>query len=145
METMIMKENLTTESAQSCKQLPEGAGRKPEPGCAEDSAGAGKTDFRSGTVSERRPMERIYLNAEEISTKEKMAGYMKEAFRFPDYFGGNLDALNDLLSEVYEDTQICLTRSNLEKICGNSYAYRTLTVLGAAAAENPHLAILFVQ
>jgi RNAse (barnase) inhibitor barstar len=90
-------------------------------------------------------MERIYLNAEEISTKEKMAGYMKEAFRFPDYFGGNLDALNDLLSEVYEDTQICLTRSNLEKICGNSYAYRTLTVLGAAAAENPHLAILFVQ
>ena len=140
-----MKENLTTESAQSCKQLPEGAGRKPEPGCAEDSAGAGKTGFRSGTVSERRPMERIYLNAEEISTKEKMAGYMKEAFRFPDYFGGNLDALNDLLSEVHEDTQICLTRSNLEKICGNSYAYRTLTVLGAAAAENPHLAILFVQ
>ena len=89
-------------------------------------------------------MERIYLNAGEISTKEKMAEYMKDAFCFPDYFGGNLDALSDLLSEVHEETQICLTRSNLERICGNSYAYRTLTVLGAAAAENPHLNLLFV-
>ena len=140
-----MNGNLTTESAVSSDRLMEGSGGNPDPGYAGFSAGAGERDFRSGTVSERRPMERIYLNAEEISTKEKMAGYMKEAFRFPDYFGGNLDALNDLLSEVYEDTQICLTRSNLEKICGNSYAYRTLTVLGAAAAENPHLAILFVQ
>lgn len=140
-----MNGNLTTESAAGSDRLTEGSGGNPDPGYADFSAGAGKRDFRSGTVSERRPMERIYLNAEEISTKEKMAGYMKEAFRFPDYFGGNLDALNDLLSEVHEDTEICLTRSNLEKICGNSYAYRTLTVLGAAAAENPHLAILFVQ
>lgn len=140
-----MNGNLTTESVSGCDQLPDGTGGNPDPGRTDFSYGAGRSNFRSGTVSERRPMERIYLNAEEISTKEKMAGYMKEAFRFPDYFGGNLDALNDLLSEVHEDTEICLTRSNLEKICGNSYAYRTLTVLGAAAAENPHLAILFVQ
>ncbi len=86
-------------------------------------------------------MHEIYLEGNRITTKEKMAAYTREIFSLPETFGGNLDALNDCLSEVTEETAICLTKENLLEICGNSYAYRTLLVLSQAAAENPHLSL----
>ena len=49
-------------------------------------------------------MKRVVLTAEKIGNKESMAAFMKAALDLPEYFGGNLDALADLLSEIREDT-----------------------------------------
>jgi len=42
----------------------------------------------------------IILNAARMGTKEEAHEYLKKAFGFPDYYGGNLDALADCLGEL---------------------------------------------
>ncbi len=113
---------------------------KPSPFCMEMTIMSENSKIENIRPEKQEPV-RVFLNADEIASKEKMAVYMKTLFDFPDYFGGNLDALNDMLSEISRDTEICLTRDNLTKICDNSYAYRTLIVLSAGAEQNPHLKI----
>ena len=88
-------------------------------------------------------MREIELDANRILSKPDMGEYMSEIFSFPEYFGKNLDALYDLLSEVDEDTDIILTRQTVRQICASRYAYKVLLTLSDAAEENPHLRILF--
>jgi RNAse (barnase) inhibitor barstar len=89
--------------------------------------------------------KKIILDGNRILDRESMAIYMKEVFDLPSHFGKNLDALNDVLSEVQEDTDIVLTRRNVDEICKGKYAYKVLMVLGRAADENPHLKIRFAE
>jgi RNAse (barnase) inhibitor barstar len=88
-------------------------------------------------------MREIILDADRLLNKGDMGEYMSEVFPFPEYFGKNLSALRDLLSEVNEDTDIILTRDNVRQICASRYAYKVMLVLSDAAEENPHLRILF--
>ena len=85
----------------------------------------------------------IYLNAEKITNQKSMAKYMKKTFAFPDYFGGNLDALYDCLSEVDEETDVILDQNAVAAVCDNDYAYSVLMVMSRAAEDNPYLRILF--
>lgn len=41
----------------------------------------------------------IILNGERMDGREALHGYLKESLGLPDYYGGNLDALNDCLGE----------------------------------------------
>ena len=86
----------------------------------------------------------IRLDADRIKDKESMAAYMDEIFCFPEYFGRNLDALADLLSEVEMETVIEIDHLNLAKICLYDYSYRTLKVLVNAAEENPCIVIRLI-
>jgi len=89
-------------------------------------------------------MNKIYLDADRLNSRESVETYMKECFELPDWYSGGLDSLSDCLSEVTADTEIMLTQNNLQQICGNAYAYKTLRVLGDAA-ENPHIRIRFAR
>lgn len=42
------------------------------------------------------------LDAGRLGDKEEAHAYLKEVFGLPDYYGGNLDALYDCLSEIQE-------------------------------------------
>lgn len=85
----------------------------------------------------------IDLEAERLTDRQAMHDYMKEVFPLPDYFGRNLDALIDCLSELNEDYTIYLSHEAVEKVCEIPYAYRTLLALSKVSDENPHLKITF--
>ena len=84
-------------------------------------------------------IRRVVLTNEKIGSRESMASYMKEALQLPEYFGGNLDALSDLLSEVSEETVFEIEDSELARMPEDGYAAKTLKVLAMACDENPHI------
>ena len=75
-----------------------------------------------------RFIRRILLTEEKIRDKEAMAAFMKDALMLPDYFGGNLDALSDLLSEVTEETVFEIEENELAFMPEDGYAARTMKV-----------------
>jgi len=74
-------------------------------------------------------MKIVLLNSEEI-THEVLA----EKFGFPPYYGKNLDALHDCLTDIAEKTIIILKKSK-------QIDSRILTVLRDSEEENPKLKI----
>jgi RNAse (barnase) inhibitor barstar len=84
-------------------------------------------------------IKRVVLTEEKMKDKESMASFMRGALDLPDYFGGNLDALADLLSEIREETVFEVEECELERIPEGGYAAKTLHVLCMAADDNPHL------
>ncbi len=84
----------------------------------------------------------VELDGKEL-VKEKAEAheYLKERLMFADYYGHNLDALYDCLSEVAVETELQLTRETLKLLAAEPYAFRILTVLLDASYRNPHLRI----
>lgn len=41
-----------------------------------------------------------YIDASKLTDKESSHEYLAKVFKFPEYYGKNLDALNDLLGEL---------------------------------------------
>ena len=62
---------------------------------------------------------------------------LAEAFDFPAWYGGNLDALHDCLTEIGEDTAIVITEMRAADEAGR----RILSVITDSAGENPHLRV----
>ncbi|MBO4831908.1 MAG: barstar family protein [Oscillospiraceae bacterium] len=70
---------------------------------------------------------------ERRATHERLA----EAFGFPSYYGFNLDALYDCLTDPCEETEVILTHSDGEWTEG--YCGSVIEVLCESAAENRNL------
>ena len=51
-------------------------------------------------------MKTVRLNFSKCCNREEIHEYLKNIFAFPDYYGRNLDALFDLLSDISEDTEL---------------------------------------
>ena len=84
-------------------------------------------------------MNRVQLSAAGWDTPEKAHHALAKALHFPDYYGKNLDALHDCLTDL-PDTLLVIedcaaAGEKMEKWPG------FLAVFFDAAAENPHLGI----
>ena len=84
-------------------------------------------------------IKKIYLETDRFYNKEDMSDYLQEVFEFPEYFGRNLDAAYDCLSEVSEDTNIYIDRDGLIEMASDEYAYKVLRMLVDVCQSNPHL------
>ncbi len=84
-------------------------------------------------------LQQICLHPHKIKDKEAMAASMKEALDLPDYFGGNLDALADVLSEIARETVFEVEISDIDLFSREEYAKKVLKVISRACEENPHL------
>lgn len=81
-------------------------------------------------------MRVIYLDAGELSDRKKAHQYLAEQLEFPDYYGCNLDALYDCLTELSE----CQIIFENEESAGRYY--KTIRkVFSEAAKENNGLKI----
>lgn len=84
-------------------------------------------------------MKRITLDFSKVEDRESLHKYLEEQFEFPSYYGRNLDALWDLLSEIHDYTLIELQNiySMYEKV--DQYSVRLLKTLDDAAQENEYI------
>lgn len=76
------------------------------------------------------------VNGKLIKDRETLHGILADIPGFPDWYGKNLDALHDCLTDVQEE--ICIQVQNADDLTlylGN-YAAAFLNVLAASAKEN---------
>ena len=82
----------------------------------------------------------IMLDAAMLRERLPAHDYLKEALALPDYYGKNLDALYDCLTEL-DETEIRFV--NLDA-AGDSYFSRVLSVFQEARDQNPRLRLSYV-
>lgn len=83
-------------------------------------------------------MEKYLLNGKRMKTRDSAYDHMAQTMNFPDYFGRNLDALYDVLTERSAD----VTLKNAEAMINSlgSYGCGILKCFFDAAEQNPDLA-----
>lgn len=81
-------------------------------------------------------MKQITLDGNLLADAAKVHDYLKEMLEFPEYYGKNLDALHDCLTDL-EDMEITITTPNED----GAIFQKILRVFKAADRENDHLRI----
>ena len=87
-------------------------------------------------------MKTFVLNGAEVANREELHCRLAEGLGFPAWYGGNLDALYDCLTDLGETTIRIVGREELETVLGD-YVNKLLRILRDAAAENDRLRIEF--
>ena len=86
-------------------------------------------------------MKQVIINGAAVTSMADIHRILAEELAFPEWYGGNLDALHDCLTEVHEETTIAILQPEcLLETLGSGYA-RLCRVLADSAEENPYLTI----
>ena len=80
---------------------------------------------------------KVILDAGKLERKEESHAYLKEIFGFPEYYGGNLDAFYDCLTELH-DVEIELV--HVEE--AGEYFRRVYPILAKVCGEREDLTLL---
>lgn len=88
-------------------------------------------------------MKDITIDCRGIVPRSDLHKIFADALSFPDYYGNNLDALHDCLTEISEDTRIRLLNWEAAEANLGSYARATKRAILEAAIENTKLAVTF--
>lgn len=82
---------------------------------------------------------RVILDCQKLSCRRPAHKYLQEALDFPKYYGKNLDALFDCLTELSDCTVVLRGKEQLAQ--GGGCGARILQVLEDAARTNPGLTL----
>lgn len=84
-------------------------------------------------------MKYVMIDGNYICSKAHLHEILARELSLPEWYGKNLDALYDCLTDIHEDTVISAV--HLEQLDEELQAYlrRLLRVFRDSAAENPHL------
>ncbi len=85
-------------------------------------------------------MKTIWIDGRLFTTMDAIYSCLDKEIGFPDYFGYNLDALYDCLTDVFSGTEIIITHRNvlLENVKDSDIL---VDVLRDAAMYNPYLKV----
>lgn len=83
-------------------------------------------------------MKQITLDGNKLSDITQVHDYLKELLEFPDYYGKNLDALYDCLTDL-NDVEITITAPAED----GAIFQKIIRVFKAADRENENLKIIF--
>lgn len=86
-------------------------------------------------------MRKILLDFNLARTPEQIQDYLAFQLEFPDYYGRNLDALYDCLTEICEDTCVGVFDPD-ERGETDRYIKMVKKVLRDAEEVNPHLCVI---
>lgn len=82
---------------------------------------------------------RVELDASRMRERAEAHAYLTQALQLPDYYGKNLDALYDCLTER-DDLELLFT--NVPAPSEKSYFHRIRRVCAAAALRHPGIRII---
>lgn len=83
-------------------------------------------------------MKQITLDGNRLGNADQVHDYLKEVFEFPEYYGKNLDALHDCLTDL-EDVEITITAPDED----GAIFQKMLRIFKAANRENEGLKVNF--
>ena len=83
----------------------------------------------------------VILDGNQISDRESLHDFLMLHLHFPAYYGRNLDALYDLLTEIPEDTHIEILNADILQDKLGTYSGALINALNQASENNPHFSI----
>ncbi len=86
-------------------------------------------------------MQEVYLNGRDYENPEELHEFLAKELEFPEYYGGNLSALYDMLTELSDDTRIVVALSGVEDDSMLDALERIVEVMTDAADENSYLEV----
>lgn len=89
-------------------------------------------------------MKKLIFDGEQITDSDSLNITLKRVLNFPDYYGYNLDALHDCLTDVCEEVMIYVKNTEALREKLGDYADSFVKVLQDSASENKwlHVTIL---
>ena len=86
----------------------------------------------------------VIIDGRNMKDKQTLHAYLKEQCKFPEYYGNNLDALYDMLTDREEPLEIKLEHADelKEILCGYGEAFIETLEDAAAASKNFKLEII---
>ena len=84
-------------------------------------------------------MTYIILDGAQMQDREALHDQLQDRLHLPAWYGRNLDALYDCLTDPSEDVTVLFRNSSALQDLLGAYGGKTLRVLQDAAAENPGL------
>ena len=88
---------------------------------------------------------RVELDCRKMTDRQAAHAYLKQELRFPDYYGNNLDALYDLMTDREEETVLVLGYwRQLSALLGD-YGVSLLETLRQASEDNPSVEIVLAE
>ena len=86
-------------------------------------------------------MEWITIDGRNVNTRDELHEVLGKELSFPEWYGRNLDALYDCLTDVCDDTTLQVTHVDALREHLGGYADVFLRVLSEASEENPRLTV----
>lgn len=86
-------------------------------------------------------MQDLYVKVSEFDTIEEIHEYLMNELDFPDYYGKNLSALYDALTDICDDTRIILDLGDITDEAILEAAERMAEVMEDASDENEYLEV----
>lgn len=80
-------------------------------------------------------MKKIILDGTEMTSRKSLHEYLAGTLSFPDYYGKNLDALNDCLREFCNGCELEIKNADIMKKELGSYAHSVLSVFSDVACD----------
>ena len=84
---------------------------------------------------------RFVLDGGSVGNRETLHRVLAAGLQFPDWYGGNLDALHDCLTEINQPTALVIRGGEALETARGSYAAAFRRVLADSAAQNDALTI----
>ncbi|MBQ6431406.1 MAG: barstar family protein [Oscillospiraceae bacterium] len=86
-------------------------------------------------------MIELKLDAVNAATRSALHDVFAQTLSLPEWYGRNLDALHDCLTEQCEDVRITVAAEELIGTLGERYVRQLLRLLRDCAEENPHVTL----
>ena len=89
-------------------------------------------------------MNEIKIDCSTIETKADFHAALASALSLPDYYGKNLDALYDCLTELEAETQLILTNWHALEYRLGDFSGKLVYVFHCATQDNPDLQVSLI-
>ena len=86
-------------------------------------------------------MIELKLDASNVTTRSALHDLFAQTLSLPEWYGRNLDALHDCLTEQSEDVCIAVCADELIGTLGERYVRQLLHLLRDCAGENPRIVL----